>query len=222
MLRPRKKISKREIKEDALVTFYFRVQKFIRNYKKQVNIGLVVIVTVSVVGVLMVRSKKKAELTAAGRLGMAEQFYFAANYQKAIEELTPLVETYSGTKAAGTAVFYVANAYFALRDYPQAEKYYQIYVDDYSQNALISASSLAGIAACWESQQEYEKAAGQYEKAWRKYPDVFTAPYNLKDAGRCYALAGNREKAKQMYEHAMERYAESAVIQEVEFLSAAL
>ena len=148
MLRPRKRITKREIKEDTLVTVYVRVQRFIQHHSKQFNIGIFVLLAVAIIGVFMIRSKKKAEVVAAGKLGIAEQFYYASNYPRAIDELTKIADTYSGTNAAGTAVFFVANSYFATGDYNNAEKYYKIYLKDYSNSKLFTVSSLAGIAAC--------------------------------------------------------------------------
>jgi len=222
MLRPRKRITKREIKEDALVTAYFRVQKFIRKYNRQLNIGFVIVVLIGVVSVLMVRSKKKAELAASGKLGIAEQFYYAPDYGRAIDELIQIVNTYSGTNAAGKAAFFLANVYFATEDYGNAERYYRMYLDDYSNSTLFSASSLAGIAACLESQNRYAEAARLYEKAGGKYPDFFEAPFFLKDAGRCYGMAGNREKSKEMYQYIIERYPESSLRHEVAFLSESL
>ncbi|MFX0211505.1 MAG: tol-pal system YbgF family protein [Candidatus Hodarchaeota archaeon] len=219
MLRPRKRISKREIKEDALVTAYFRVQKFIQRHTKQLNIGVTVVIIVIIAGVFIFRSKKKAELVAAGKLGIAEQFYYAAEYTKAIEDLTQIVNTYSGTKSAGTAAFLLANSYFQTGDYNNAQKYYEIYIDDYSDNELFSPSSLAGIAACLESNGQYGEAARLYEKAGKKYPDSFGAPMYLKDAGKCYVLAGDKNKGKEIYHYIIERYPQSSIRQEVSFLS---
>jgi len=222
MLRPRKRITKREIKEDALVTAYFRAQKFIRKYSKQLNIGLIVVVIVGIVGILMIRSKKRAEWAAAGKLGIAEQFYYASDYPRAIDELTQIVNTYLGTDAAGNATFFLANVHLATKDYSNAERYYKIYLDDYSETTSFSAASLAGIAACMESQNRFAEAARLYEKAGKEYPDFFEAPFFLKDAGRCYQLAGNNQKGKEVYEYILEKYPKTSLGQEIAFLSESL
>ena len=38
MLRPKKKITKRELKQDTLVLTYFKVQNLISDYRKQIGI----------------------------------------------------------------------------------------------------------------------------------------------------------------------------------------
>ena len=218
MLHPRKRITRREIKEDALVTAYVKVQKFFRKHKRQLNIGVTIVVIVGIIGVFMVRSKKRAELTAAGRLGIAEQFYYASDYPRAIDELSQIVNMFSGTRAAGRAAFFLANSYFTSVDYANAEKYFRLYVDDYSRDDLFSASSLAGIAACLESEDQYAGAARMYEKAGDEFADSFDAPFYFQQSGRCYVLAGDIRKGKELYRRIIDIYPNSSIRQEVEFL----
>ena len=218
MLRPRKRISKREIKEDALVTFYVRVQKVVKQYSKQLNIGFFALLFVIVISVLMIRSKRNAEMTSSSKLGIAEQFYFSMNYQNAIDELLKIVEVYPGTKSAGMAVFYIANSYFELKEFDNAKTYYQNYLEGYKNNKMITASSLAGVAACLEQQSLFLESAGFYERASKKYAVGFKAPFYLKDAGRCYILAGQNEKGKEMAQFLIDKYPDSNLVNEMKFL----
>ena len=218
MLRPRKKLSRREIKEDPLVTTYVRIQKFIQRHSKQLNVVGLILVAAIVITVFMGRSKRSAESAAAGRLGIAEMYYYIQDYTRAIGELSDIVDTYSGTKSAGTAAFLTANAYYSTGDYANAERYYQSYLDDYNHNKMFSASSLAGVAACRESQGLFLEAAQLYERAGTKYADSFRSPFHLKDAGRCYVLAGEIAKGKAVYKTIIDKYADSSIKQEVEFL----
>lgn len=218
MLRPRKKLTRKEIKEDALVTAYVRIQKFIQKFGKQLNIGGFIVLAIIVIGIFMIRSKRSAEFTAMARLSIAEQFYFVSDHARATTELTEIVNTYSGTRAAGTAAFFLANTYFATNDYDNAEKYYQTYIDDYSNNKMFTASCFAGIAACRESMEQLPEAARFYENAAQKYPNSFKAPFYLKEAGRCYVLAEEFEKGKEIYKMIIEKYPDSSIKQEAEFL----
>ena len=218
MLRPRKKLSRREIKEDPLVTTYVRVQKFIQRHNKQLNIVGLIVVAAIVITVFMGRSKRSAETAAAGRLGVAEMYFWVEDYTRAIGELSNIVDTYSGTKAAGTAAFLTANAHYATGDYTNAERYFQLYLDDYDHNKMFSASSLAGIAACRESQGSFLEAAQLYERAGTKYENTSRSPFHLKDAGRCYVLAGEIDKGKAVYKTIIDKYEDSSIKQEVEFL----
>ncbi len=222
MLRPRKKIIKKEIKEDALVTYYFKAQKLFSAYSKQIQIGLISVLVLTVLGVLMVRSKKKAEIEASGKLGPVEQYYYMGDYQRAIPELNTIKDKYSGTPSAGVATFFLANAYVSTGNMEQAEKYYRLYIDNYGQNRAFSASSLAGLAACYESKKQYGQAAKMYEQAGTKYPELYSAPFNLKEAGRCYAQANDKAKAKSVYRFLLKNYQDTAPAQDAELRLAVL
>ncbi len=218
MLRPRKRITRREIKEDALVTTYVKIRKYVQKHSRYLTIGLLSIPVIIVVAMMMMKSKRDAESTAAARLGVAMQSYNLSDYSTSIDELTQIADTYPGTEAAGEAVFYLGNGYFTMEDYAQAEVYYQRYIDDYADNDLFSISSMGGIAACYESQGRFFEAAVQYEKTANRYSDLFNAPFYLKDAARCYQLAEDVEKAKMAYQTIVDRYPESSIEEEVEFI----
>jgi len=218
MLKPRKRITRREIKEDPLVTKYLKIQKFYNKHSRTIKTGGMIVLAILVISIFMTRSKRNAEITAMGKLGIAENYYHAMNYSKAIDELTPIVETYSGTKSAGTAAFYAANSYYALKDYNNAKRYFQNYIDKYGQVELIAAASLAGVAACLETEDAFQEAAEDYEKAAKKYSKSFMAPFYLKDAGRCFILAGDIEKGRELYQTIQDDYSNSAVSEDVAFL----
>jgi tetratricopeptide (TPR) repeat protein len=218
MLKPRKKLTKREIKEDTLVTTYLRIQKYYQKYQKVIQYTLAGVVVVVVIGVLMIRSKKNTENVALRKLSMAEQYFYMANINQAIESLTEIIETYSGTKASGDAAFLLANIYFQNREYGQAEKYYRLVYEKYDNKGLIASSSLAGIAACLESKNEFDEAAIMYEKAGQKSKNNFDAPFHLKNAARCYMLAGQQEKGKRLYQYILDYYSESSLKSEIEFV----
>jgi tetratricopeptide (TPR) repeat protein len=218
MLRPTKKIHRKEIKEDALVTNYFRVRKLVDRYSRQVNIGLIAVLAIAVILILMARSKRGAELKAQERLGLAEQAYYMNDYPRVVKDMEPILKAYPGTRAAGTAAFYTANAYFALGNTAEAEKYYKMVVDHYGQNPLFSASSYAGLAAIEDSRNQGAKAAQLFEKAGMKYPKLYSAPFYLKEAARCYLSAGKKNEARELLDRIQKKYPDSAVSEEVKWL----
>ncbi|MFC1569509.1 tol-pal system YbgF family protein [bacterium] len=218
MLKARKKITKREMKEDPLVTAYIRVQKFIQRHSKTINIGLIAIVLLTVFITFDSKNKKDSNKNAESDIVMAEQIYFSKDYDRAINALLPVAEQYRGTVAAGRAVFYIANAYFEQGVYTEARQYFQQYVDDYGQIDYFKSSSYAGIAACYENEMLYAEAAQAYEKAAKTVNDDFSTPFRLKDAARCYILADQFEKGRALYQHLLDKYPDAAIADEVAFL----
>jgi tetratricopeptide (TPR) repeat protein len=218
MLRPTKKIHRKEIKEDALVTNYFRVRKLYDKFSRAVNIGLMGLLAVAVIGVLMARSKRGAEIKSQEMLGLAEQAYYMNDYPRVIRDMAPILKNYQGTRAAGTAAFYTANAYYSQNNIAEAEKYFSMVADHYGKNPLFSASSLAGLAAIEESRKQPAKAAKLYEKAGKNYPDLYAAPFYLKEAARCYLASEDKITAVKLLDFLQKKYPESAVSEEAQWL----
>ncbi|MBN2105097.1 tetratricopeptide repeat protein [bacterium] len=218
MLKARKKITKREIKEDPLVTAYVRVQKFLQNHGKTINIILVAVILLSVYIIFDSKNKKDNARRAEKEIVLAEQIYFSKDYERAINALLAFTEQFKGTPAAGRAVFFIANAYYEKENYSEARQYYQQYVDNYGQIGYFNHSSLAGIAACLENEKQFEKAAVMYEKASKSADDSYSVPFYLKNAARCYVLSDQKEKAKSIYQRLMDAYPDAPISEEVAFL----
>lgn len=222
MLTPRKKISKQEIKEDKLVTYAVKAQKFYQANAKVIQYGMLAVLAVVVISTLMVRSKRQAEAQAAARLGIAEYLVNSGMWEQATPELNGVIETFSGTRAAGKAVFYLAKEALDSKKYEEAEAGFKRYIGKYHSDAFMTAAAMAGVAACMEDSQRFQEGYTWYEKAYKKAPKSFEAPFYLKDAARCATLAGQKETARRMYQKIVDEFEQSSVSQEAEFFLAAL
>jgi TolA-binding protein len=223
MLRPRKKLYKREIKEDSLVTAYFKAQQWFHKNGDRALMAVGGVVVILAVVFFVGKSKRASEAAAEGKLGTAEFAYYSGQLnEQTLKELQAVVDGYSGTKSAGIAAFDLANAYFMQKNYATAEKYYDKVVDDYNDDPLVSASSLSGLAACKESQNQFAEAAKLYAKAQKSFPKLFTAPQALADAARCLILAGDAAGAKIAYQSIIDDYPDSPVASEAKTRMAAL
>ncbi|MFO7892073.1 MAG: tetratricopeptide repeat protein [bacterium] len=222
MLKPRKRLTKREIKEDPLVTKYIQVKQFWLHHHKEFNIIFGVIAVVVIVGFLMMRSKKSAEIKANSKLVVPETYYHLNNYERSIPELKSIIEQYPGTHPAGMAVFFLANAYYNQRQYNEAINYFDIYLDDYSDDAIFISSSLSGKAACMENMENYGEAAELYFKAAKKFPHHYMSPYNVIHAVRCFKFAGMDDRGRELCEYAIDKYPDSPVKQKAEYFAKVL
>jgi len=218
MLQPRKRISKKEIREDPLVTKYLRFQKFFQAHTKQINIGAAVVVAVLVIAILAVRSKNRAEFSAAGQLAVAEQFYYQGDYNRVVTEMPGIIDKYSGTRAAGEAAFFVANSYYEMQDFENSITFFKRCAKNLVSDPVYAPSSYAGIGQCLEMQGKYKEAAAMFEKAGADFTDVFSAPFYLQSAARCNMSAGDSEKAEQLLERVLDTYADYEFKQEVLFM----
>jgi len=205
MLKPKRKIVKKELKQDALISTYAKIVNFYETNKKYISIGLVVVV-LSVLGVVAyLNNQTTNNEKASADLAKVVPFFDAGNYRLAVDGapemnvsgLKAIVENFGGTTAGNHARFYLASALFHLGEYDQA-------LEEFSSfdglGDVLQVSRLAGMAACYEAKKDFRNAAEQYERAGSLFgTDVF-APENLSHAARNFALSGDKEKAIELYE----------------------
>jgi len=222
MLKPRKKITKRQIKEDPLVTYYFKTLDFMKQHSQKITIGIIVVLVVIFIAILMAKSKQSAELDASEQLVKANIQLSNQQTQDAINILLSLVDNYSGTKNAAKGVYLLGKAYYQKGEYDKAQIYFEKYIDDYGDDPILASGAYTGLGASLEQQGKYFEAANYYEKGAKKYPDNFNAPQQLMDAGRCYTRANQISRAKECYQLVVDKYGDSGLKNDAELYLAKL
>ncbi len=221
MLKARKRLTKREIKEDKFVTAYFKTQDYFKQNSKPISYGFFAIVAVIVVSLIFTSQQKQKEAEASIELTRARIEYFANNYSGAIPILKNVIEMYGSTNSGIEATFLIANASYETGNFTDAEKYFNQYIDDGSDD-LLKSSALAGVAACLEQQKKYESAAKLFQEAAEKYEDSFLTPENLLNSARCYSLSGKNEIARKLLQKLLDEHSDSNLKNDAEILIAEL
>lgn len=221
MLTKRKKLTKKEIKEDKLVEFYYKTQSYIEENKNKVlmYVGAFAVVVVAVIFFLNYRSSRNEE---AGKLlSRVMDLYEQGSYLEAIEGkqgtnlvgLKKIVEDFGSTENGETAKIYLANSYTFLGQYEKALEYYK----DYSgSNDIYKAAALAGQAGYYASKGEYEKAADLFKKAANVSKINPSRPDYLLRAGITYMKAGQKDEAKALFQIIRDDYKTSTAFAQVD------
>ncbi len=204
MLKPKKKLTKHELKEDKFVKTTLQVKNYVdQNYKQVMTVVLSVfagIVLLIVYGQFSGESEKEAQ----GQLGIAQIEYNNENFDKARTRLQRLIENFGNTDEAEQGRLILANIYYNEQDYENAERYFREFTDSYSGSDILLASGYAGLAACLEVKKEFEEAAKLYEKASKQAPDYTESDNYAYLSGLCYNKAGDTDAARRIFEHLKE------------------
>lgn len=211
MLSARKKITKKEIKEDKLVSTYYKFYNFFMENQAKFLIGLGVIAVIVVAFILINNKKKNDNIAAANLLSKVVPLYESGSMKEAIEGikaqniigLKQIVDQYGSSEQGETAKIYLANAYNVIGNLDKALEYYE----DYSgSNEILKATALAGKAGILQSKKEYEKASDLFlDAAHVTKTNPSNAEYTLK-AGICLLQAGKKEEAKKLFESIKKDY----------------
>lgn len=221
MLTKKKKLSKKEIKEDKLVVVYYKVYNYFLENKNRIGIYaggfLVVIAAIYFYMNNKAENNKQAGIQLARVMGL----YDAGSYLEAIEGrqgtnivgLKKIVSEYGSTENGETAKIFLANAYQMLGNVEEAFKYYE---DFGGSNEVFKATALSGEAGYYAYKKEFEKAADLYLSASRvSKGNVLNPEYMLKAAIN-YIDAGKKEDAKDLLETIRKDYQTSTAFRDVD------
>lgn len=140
MLKPKKKISKQELKKDPFLEFINNAQNWVSKRKKliyQVAIGiLAVIVVVYFVG----NSRKSNYNNAESLLSEALLSQDLGDSENSRFQLQNLIDEYGSTHAGIQGSYYYGKILFEEENYTEAETYLSEYVKDGTAPELLSAA----------------------------------------------------------------------------------
>lgn len=222
MLKPRKKITKKQIKEDPLVTYYFKSVDFMRAHSQKIMIGVIAVFAIIILLVMFANSKKSAELGASEQLARANGELSQRRSQEAIDILLLLVDNYSGTKSAARGVYVLASTYFDMGEYEKSQLYFEKFIDDNDGDPILKSAAFTGLASSLEQQNKFLEAAKIYEKGAKKFENNFNAAQQLMHAARCYTNANQIAQARNCYQLVLDKHSESGQKNDAELFLARL
>ena len=226
MLNPSKKIVKKEVKQDPLLTTYVQTTSWYYEHKKQVSYGLTALVVIIIGIVVFVNNRRANDEKASVELGKVYSIYDAGatdinQYKVAINGqpernimgLKAIVENYGGSVSGELARLYLANAYRYTGRYDEAIKEYESFS---GSSDFVKAAAHAGLAGAYEAKNEFEKAASEYERAAGASNEPYVIPEYLSAAARCYGLAGAKDKALTLFKRVKKEYPTSTYAREAD------
>jgi len=200
MLKPKKKVTKQELKEDKFVKYTLLAKSYVdENYQKIMRVALA-LGAIIILFVFYYYNSQETNKESNSQLGIAAIEYANGNLQKASERLVKLIEDYDGTDAADQGMFILANIYFQQKKYDDSHLYFEKFVDAYSGSNILLASGYAGLAACEEVNANFSKAGELYEQAADLTPEFPESDNYTYLSALCYKSVGDFEKARSLFE----------------------
>lgn len=221
MLTKKKKLSKKEIKEDKLVTTYYKVYNYVLDNKNRLGIYLGGLLVVIAAIYFYMNNKAENNVQAGIQLSRVMGLYDAGAYLETIEGrqgtkivgLKKIVSEYGSTENGETAKIFLANSYQMLGKVEEAYKYYEDYG---GSNKVFEATALSGEAGYYADKKEYEKAADLYLSASRVAKENVLNPEYMLKAAVNFIDAGKKEDAKDLLETIRKDYQTSTAFREID------
>ncbi len=221
MLTKKKKLSRKEIKQDKFVETYYKIFGFVQENSQRVILYGVMFVVLVFAVIFYVSNRQQKNEAAGMELSRVMNLFDTGNYQEAIDGqpgtpiigLKKIVEEYGGTPNGETAKIFLADSYNLMGKTDEAYKYYKDYDGSIK---LYEATALAGQAGYYSAKNNYSEAAKLYEKAANvSDTNVLNAEYLLK-AGINYMKSGDNTEAKKAFETVQNDYKTSSSASKVQ------
>lgn len=221
MLTKKKKLSRKKIKEDKLVSFMVKAESFYEDYRSKILLYGGILVAAIVLVYFYVEGQRTLNDEAALELSRVMTIFDSGSYLEAIEGrqgtniigLKQIVEKYGGTENGESAKIYLANCYSYLGNYEEAFKWYE----DYNGNIpMYQASALAGMAGYYSIKNDHIKAADLYNKAANVSELDAQNPDYLLNAAVNYINADEKDEAKVLLEKIKDEYTNSEAKKQVD------
>lgn len=221
MLAKKKKISKKEIQEDKLVTTFYEAKSFYEENQVAIFSAIGAIILIVAIAVFYISRVKENNMLASAELSRVYPTYNSGLYQQAIDGkpeteeigLLKITEEYSGSEQGELARILLGNAYFYTEQYDKAAEAYGDYSGD---NDILVATALAGKAACYETEKNFENAAKYFAKAANVSKYVPANPDYLLNASINYLKTKNNREAKSLLSKIKTDYKTSIASREVD------
>ncbi|MCJ7509192.1 MAG: tetratricopeptide repeat protein [candidate division Zixibacteria bacterium] len=210
---PKKRITKKEMKEDKLVTLTFRITELFQKYTNQFLVGIGVVVVAGVLVYFYINSKANQEREASVLLGQADLQLRIGNTKQALSGLDMVTKRFPETKAGKRAIFLLGDAYFQSREFQLAKSAFERYLSQ-GKEPLLKASAQAGIAQCYLETGDLLLAGDSFLKAASMTTEDFMKQEYLFSAAWVFSRTGQKEKAREVYRELLDKYPQSTQAQQ--------
>ncbi len=147
MLKPKRRVTRQQIKEDKLVTFAAKASDFYDSNSRNILVGAGILVVLVVVVVFYFNSRAQAEREATFELTMAKIEIGQGNLEVAKNKLIQLIDTYGGTPSGGDASFFLGNVQLFQKNWERAVQAFQQYLDRFGKDPMMTAAITANLAS---------------------------------------------------------------------------
>jgi len=208
-LSPEKRITKRQMKQDKLVSTAFKATEYIQRRKNYFIIGLISLVVIILVAYFISYNITKKNNEAIELFGKGQIAAAMGQVDLAISDYKNVIENYGSKSIASRACYFLANSYMNQNNYDSAMVYYELYINKYGREKILLVAAHANLAVCFEEKGEYSAAGDNFYKAAELADNEDQSPAYLMSAGRNYTKVEQYDKAINAYQQIVDKYKRS-------------
>ncbi|TMQ53233.1 MAG: tetratricopeptide repeat protein [Candidatus Eisenbacteria bacterium] len=193
------KLTKRQIKEDPLVTAAFLGTQVWEQHGTRILLGLGAVVLAVLLVFFVSRTRTQSENRASSDVFRAEMSLSQQDYATAIQMLREIVDSAPGTHAARDAMMLLGDAYAAQGKPAEAVTWYRRYLTKAGNDRDVKVAGLYGLGTALEDRGDFVQAAATYAEAAKLGLNDTERGRAMLAEARCLGKAGQTQKAIEVY-----------------------
>ncbi len=194
-----KKITKRQMKEDPLVTAAGRAMGIWDEHGSRILIGAGALALVGLLAFFMAQARSKAEASASVDLYRATLAMSQGDFASASPLLQEMIENEGGTNSAREAMLYLGDCFMADKKPVDAATWYRKYVEKSAGDQGRQRTGHYALGTALEDGKEFGPAATAYGEAAKQSKGVNDQGRAMLAQARCLLRAGQTAQASDVF-----------------------
>ncbi|MDI6809421.1 MAG: tetratricopeptide repeat protein [Candidatus Eisenbacteria bacterium] len=215
---PGRRITRREMKEDRLVTFALRAFDYVRENAGKMAVAAVVAAFVVVGAVYVSHVRRDSEDKASFLLAQGNSEYWAGRMASAQSFFSEGSSRYPGATDGKIARLRLGDTQLFLGKYSDAIESYREFLKREKKNQVLILSAKRGLAIALEDQKSYVEAAREYEGIANSFPKGDPQVSALLDAVRSLRSGGRTDDAVKILKRIVSEYPNVRNIRQIKSL----
>lgn len=196
MARQQKRLKKKELREDPLMTAVSETQLWLAVNGKKLAMGIIAIAIIIVAVVLLRNMREEADLESRQAFADAQLEIAQSNPEDVIPPLLRIADDYQGTSGGSEALYTAAEMALNQQEAERAVELFNRFLDEYKGEYLLEAGAYGGLATAHENLGHFEEAADIYMRLADHKDARHYRYFALLNAGKAYAQAEQYDKAR--------------------------
>ena len=219
MLKPKRKITSKEINRDPfLETIYTVKENFNSKKQKYIKIGISGISVILLLFFLNQNSKSNA-MEAEFGLSIGMVYLEKGDIQNAMLQFQQIIDEYSNTAAGYSSSFYIGKIHFDKDEHDLALPYFEKSISR-KNNDFINSSAYHALAEIYLKNNQFDKAIESQKKSINYINSSLGVAISRLKLGKLYLLNGDKDIAKNLLEEVSSEYSSNIDIKnEISYLS---
>lgn len=196
----KKRITKKQMKEDALVTATYQASRYLRDHLNLILGGTLVLVAVIAAVLWIGRSRSSSLREAESLFQQGMNRYNAQQFTVAVDFFDRVASTHGNASVGARAQYFLGNAYLLSEQYELAVSAFEDYLRKPQRFPLYERPAMDGKAVALENLGRYAEAAEIYSRLAESPLNLTEEKEYLWSAARLLVLADLTDKANEAYD----------------------